>query len=101
MMNTSALFETDNAARHMTALCQHFGRKVDAGCDAHKGWVRFSFGQCELTADASHLKFCASADDQTQLDRVVEVVTSHLERFAFRENPELMWTKTTEGSQHP
>lgn len=90
-MNSSAVFETDFADRHLTSLCNHFSRKVEASCDAGKGQVRFPFGQCEMTADEQSLVFVATAQDQANLDLVMQIVTSHLDRFAFRENPHLVW----------
>lgn len=44
-----------------------------------------------MTADDSQLEMLASAEDQTRLNQVVQVVTNHLDRFAFRENPLLDW----------
>lgn len=97
-MKSAAFFETDRASRHLTALCHHFGRKVAADCTATAGWVEFSFGRCELSANETHLKLHVSADDQEKLDTMVQVMTSHLDRFAFRENPELVWTNVPEDS---
>jgi len=93
-MNTSTTFETDRASRYLTSLCHHFGRKVDANCDATSGWVEFRIGRCEMTADDSKLALTVSAKDQKNLDQVVQIVTSHLERFAFRENPKLAWQES-------
>lgn len=72
-------------------ICQHFGRRVEVDCDASTGWVQFPFGRCELAADDTQLEMIASAKDQPRLEQVVDTVTSHLERFAFRENPKLDW----------
>lgn len=90
-MNTFASFETDSAGRHLATLCTHFGRKVEVEFDANKGWVNFPFGRCEMTADDKKLELLVSAEDQTRLDQIVQIVTSHLERFAFREHPTLVW----------
>ncbi len=90
-MKALASFQTGNASRYLTMLCSHFGNKVEAKCDGNEGWVKFPFGRCEMTADSSQLEMRAVADDQPQLDDVVRIVTSHLERFAFRENPILDW----------
>lgn len=94
-MNSSAIFETDHADRHLTSLCHHFGRKVEASCAAGERQVRFPFGQCEMTADEQCLVFVATAQDQANLDLVIQIVTSHLERFAFREDPRLVWKAAT------
>ncbi len=90
-MNTTSSFETDRASRYLKALCHHFGRKVDAKCDDTAGWVQFPFGRCEMSAGDQRLELTATADDERQLSQVVKIVTSHLERFAFREDPKLEW----------
>ena len=90
-MNTTASFETDRASRYLKALCHHFGRKVDAKCDDTAGWVQFPFGRCEMSASGHILELNATAEDERQLSQVVKIVTSHLERFAFREDPKLEW----------
>lgn len=90
-MNSTASFETDRASRYLKALCHHFGRKVEATCDDTSGWVKFPFGRCELKAADQKLVLSASADDQRHLTQVTNIITSHLERFAFREDPKLEW----------
>lgn len=97
-MHKIATFRSDRAGRYMSALCHHFGRKVDTGCDDTGGWVQFSFGRCEMSVQGDELTFTVSADDQSQLDQVVEIVASHFDRFAFRENPELRWRPA--GADH-
>lgn len=90
-MDAQSTFQTRHASRHLNALCLHFGRQIDAECDAQSGWVQFPFGRCEMVADADALVFLAQAEEAEQLDRVIEVMASHLDRFAFRETPDLIW----------
>ena len=90
-INSFSLFECDHPSRYLMALCNHFGRNVEAQCDANRGWVEFPFGRCDMTADESQLEFGASAEDEQRLSQVEKIMTSHLERFAFRENPRLTW----------
>ena len=97
-MEMHATFETNSAVRHMAALCHHFGRKVDAQCDGATGSAVFPFGRCDLVADDTSLKLHVSADDTAGLERAVQVVTSHLERFAFRERPELVWRSAAQDA---
>lgn len=99
-MDAIATFPTAHAARHLTAMCKHFARKVPATFDERSGFVAFPFGRCDMTADAESLRLVATAADKRQLDEVVEVITRHLERFAFRENPNLTW-QPTEKQTHP
>lgn len=96
-----ATFETEYSARHLETLCRHFGKKVQAECSADAGWVQFPFGRCEMTADQNRLNLHACASTQSQLDEVVTVVTSHLERFAFRENPILEWHRADNMTSQP
>ena len=91
-MNATATFLTNHANRHMTALCAHFARKVPVLTEDDVSHVSFPFGQCDLSANAEHLKLTATARARDELERVVEVVSNHLDRFAFRENPNLTWT---------
>lgn len=90
-MNATATFQTEQAVRHLATLCNHFARKVPVTTDAQKGHVAFPFGQCDLSAHSDSLELIATASDQKQLEQLVEIVTRHLERFAFRENPQLIW----------
>jgi len=90
-----AVFETDRAERYLEMICLHFGRKVQSDFSSNTGWVQFPFGRCDMTAGRSRLQLRACAENQSQLDEVVKVITSHLERFAFRENPTLDWQVLT------
>lgn len=90
-MEMIATFKTERAKRYMQALCHHFGRKVDASCEDTNGWVEFPFGRCDMAIANHELEFHARAKDADALEQVVRIVTSHLDRFAFRENPDLNW----------
>lgn len=90
-MNKIATFKSERAGRYMTALCHHFGRKVDTNCEETSGWVQFPFGRCDMVVEDQELTLTAQAQDEDRLEQVVRIVTSHLDRFAFRENPELTW----------
>lgn len=94
-MKTFACFETDRASHHLATLGHHFERKVEVIFEAEQCRVQFPFGQCEMTAHEAGLDLIASADDQLHLDLVVQTVTNHVERFAFRENPILEWQVPT------
>lgn len=91
-MNAQTIFTTERADQYLASLCKHFGHKVPVHLEAHAGRIELPFGACALAADAAGLTLTAQADSQTDLDRTIGVITSHLERFAFRENPRLAWT---------
>lgn len=44
-----------------------------------------------MVADEWQLTLIAYSDDKRDLERVISIVSRHLERFAFRENPTLVW----------
>lgn len=97
-MKASTFFTTENAQRYLGTLCKHFGHKVPVTYEPGSGRIELPFGQCELRADATGLGLTATAGDRTTLDKTIDVMSSHLDRFAFRENPNLTWT-ITEGAE--
>ncbi len=90
-MQSQAIFETANAGRYLGTLCKHFGHKVPTGLTDGVGWIELPFGRCDLVASDVDLTLTASAEATADLSKVQKVLTSHLERFAFRENPALDW----------
>ena len=90
-MKSEASFKTNRGGRYLKALCHHFGRKVEAECTDTEGRVLFPFGRCEMTADTEILQLSAFAADRQKLAQVIEIITNHFERFAFREDPMLEW----------
>lgn len=93
-MNASTFFKTENAERYLGTLCKHFGHKVPVSFEPGAGHIELPFGQCDLRADTDGLRLTAIAADTPELDKTIEVITNHLERFAFRENPDLTWSRT-------
>lgn len=97
-MKASTFFTTDHAERYLGTLCKHFGHKVPVNYSQRSGRIELPCGLCDLYAAATGLGLTALAGDRTQLDRTIQVISSHLDRFAFRENPNLTWvTKDTEA----
>ena len=97
-MKANATFKTKQAPRYLADLCDHFSQKVTATHDHQIGHVEFQFGACELVAKSEQLEMTASAQDAALLEQVIDVITRHLERFAFRENPRLHWHRPTVAS---
>jgi hypothetical protein len=99
-LNAIATFPTENASRHLASLCKHFTYRIPTSCTPRSGTLEFGIGRCDMIADAEGLTLIASSSDQAQLDQVVEIISRHLERFAFRENPDLTWRPIAE-LDHP
>lgn len=94
-MNAQTTFGTDQARRYLATLCKHFGHKVPVQLDGDLGLIELPFGKCRLTADDTMLKIEVSAETKNDLDKVAQVIVSHLERFAFRENPRIEWNQAS------
>ena len=93
-MQALAIFETAHATRYLGTLCKHFGRKVPAGLTGDVGWIELPFGRCDMSSSPTELRLTVSARTAADLDRTRQVITDHLDRFAFREQPELSWQVT-------
>ncbi|NND40843.1 MAG: DUF2218 domain-containing protein [Silicimonas sp.] len=90
-MNARTTFKTNNAERYLGTLCKHFGHKVSVQMDGDRGQIELPFGQCDLAASDDALQIEVSAETKGDLDKTARVIASHLERFAFRENPQIEW----------
>lgn len=90
-MDAQTTFTTERAAQYLASLCKHFGHKLSVRHDGDTGRIEFPFGRCDLVANDAGLAMTVSAENQADLDKTIQVISSHLERFAFRENPELAW----------
>ena len=91
MPNSQAQIATPLASRYLQQLCKHFAHKLPVTFDPQQGRIEFQAGTCELVAAAGALTLRAEAADPEALARLEQVVASHLERFAFREQPQLAW----------
>jgi len=87
----TARVATDKASRYLKALCNHFDRKAEATYDDNSGRIRFTFGECEMTAEDGALALRVSADSDGRFRRVRDVVADHLVRFASKEELRVEW----------
>lgn len=94
-LSSEARVATAVPRRYLAQLCKHFGHKLPVTFDEGHGRIEFPAGPCELAAaaDSGSLLMRVSADDEAALAKLEEVVARYLERFAFREKPEIRWTR--------
>ena len=90
-MQANAAVETPNASRYLQQLCKHFGHKCPVSFDEKAGIITFAMGTCRLAATDTTLELWLASHDQENLDRLKDVVASHLLRFAFREELAISW----------
>jgi hypothetical protein len=92
-VSSTASVATKSALRYLGQLCKHFGHKVPASIEGDHGWIAFDFGRCHLAANDEELSLHNSAATPEGLDRLEQVIASHLERFAFREELGITWQR--------
>lgn len=88
---STANVTTEMASRYLQQLCKHFAHKVPAEFTPEAGTITFPMGKCTLEAQGNLLAVAVTAETDADLERMKEVVASHLERFAFRDKPEIVW----------
>lgn len=93
MTQSKATVATASGRRYLGQLCKHFAHKIptELDLDAGRGRIDFPFGACRLESDAAGLRLEAEAEDASALERVQQVIESHLLRFAFREDLSMTW----------
>ncbi|MBJ3774999.1 DUF2218 domain-containing protein [Acuticoccus mangrovi] len=92
-MQAVATMITPKAERYAAQLCKHFAHKVEARYEDGEGQVAFPFGRCTMRVAGEALTLVGEADSVDDLAHLEEVVGTHLERFAFREEPRIMWSR--------
>ena len=97
MSTSQAQVTTALASRYLQQLCKHFAHKLPTTYDTGQGRIEFSLGTCSLTAAPALLTLRADAEDEAALAQLEQVVTRHLERFAFREQPAVAWAPASAG----
>lgn len=93
MMHSEARVATERASRYLQQLCKHFAHKLPTSQTPQEGRIEFSVGVCALRAEPATLVLTADAPDAASLERLEDVVARHLERFAFRDKPEICWVR--------
>lgn len=83
----TARVPTENGARYLQQLCKHWSHKLDVQLSENEGIVRFPAAVATMTADSEALTVKVEAEDDEILQRMKDVVATHLDRFAFREAP--------------
>jgi hypothetical protein len=93
MMQSEARITTERASRYLQQLCKHFAHKLPTSHTQQEGRIEFGIGVCALQAEPEALILTADAPDAASLERLEDVIARHLERFAFRDKPEIRWVR--------
>jgi catechol 2,3-dioxygenase len=83
---------TERPSPYLLQLCKHFRHKLDVTFDERTGTIPFAFGRCELRAGDGVLHLEAIAATPDELERVENVIASHLVRFGRRHELTVEWS---------
>ncbi|WP_343525205.1 DUF2218 domain-containing protein [Sphingomonas sp.] len=79
---------TLSASRYLQQLAKHWSHKMEVSFTPEEGTIVFPNGsKLEMRADSEMLDVVLSVPEDGDTARMREVVSSHLDRFAFREAP--------------
>lgn len=79
---------TLSASRYLQQLAKHWSHKMEVAFTAEEGTILFPNGsKVEMRADSETLDVVLTVPEGEDTARMREVVSSHLDRFAFREAP--------------
>ncbi len=83
---------TESGSRYLQQLCKHWSHKAEVAFDPDAGSIAFASGnRVEMTATADRLIIQAATGPRGDLDKWKQVISAHLDRFAFRESLTLEW----------
>ncbi|MFJ9374799.1 DUF2218 domain-containing protein [Streptomyces sp. NPDC101455] len=111
MLTAEARIPTDRPGRYLVQLCKHFdnkGRHLTHRPRAHTlpelrpdqiqvewtdsdGTLRLPWGQCTLQALPGMLRVHVEADDHENLERLQDLVSTHIGRFSRRDPLRVEW----------
>ncbi len=114
MVTAEAVIQTEHPDRYLARLCKHagqMGRQLHhqsrghgsgqalpdvqrAECSGSHGTVSLSWGQWTMQAAAGTLMLRAEAADETNLQRIQDMLTTRLEKFGRREHLTVNWQPT-------
>jgi len=78
---------TTSGGKYVQQLCKHWAHKLPVELDRDSGVVTFEGAVLTLRADAETIEVNLRGEDRKTVERLKPVVSSHLDRFAFREAP--------------
>ena len=79
---------TQSASRYLQQLAKHWSHKMEVRFTEEEGRIAFPGGAVlEMRADSQTLDVALTMPEGGDVERMRDVVSSHLDRFAFREAP--------------
>src|SRR5215471_14999016 len=92
-LTATAVVSTEASARYAKQLASHLGRRVEIREEADGTRIVLGDSSCLLQSKPGSLEMFATADSADALERVMDVVGRHLERFGQRNELHVDWTR--------
>jgi len=87
----TAAVATATPVRYAKQLASHFGRRCEVVEETDGVRIVFGDGDCLVRPREDVLDLRVSAPSQPEVDRLTQVVGSHLERFGQRNELQVSW----------
>ena len=87
MAKSSALVPTEHASKYLQQLCKHWSHRLEVAFDTMQGTVKFPEAVATMSAREGGLEVTVESAAAETVERLKGVVSTHLDRFAFREAP--------------
>ena len=91
MPSSQLRLRATKAPGYFDSLCKHFARKVSVTQEAGHAHVLFPMGQCNMSVDGQLMRFSCSADDESALDAVKTIISTHVVRFGELKDAQVDW----------
>ncbi|MBL4640074.1 MAG: DUF2218 domain-containing protein [Kordiimonadaceae bacterium] len=99
MNKSTATVSTGKASRYLQQLCKHWSHNRPTKFDAETGFVMFDEGICRMQATDNELILRISSIGLEHLQLLENGIRKHLERFAFKENPAILWDRNFRAAE--
>lgn len=90
-MQQKGVVFTQNGSRYINKLCKHFTHRVPASWTEHEGVVEFDMGFCRMASNGQALSFVCEAENNHDLNEILDTVKGHFDRFAMKDQLVLNW----------
>jgi hypothetical protein len=91
MLMQTGFVQMEDASRYMVRLCHHFSKKIAVVHTPQQGVAQFPWGKCTLTAQVQGIHFLCEAQDRDGLERVCNVINSHVSLFSRHMQLSVAW----------
>ena len=91
-VSATAFVVTSRPERYIKQLVSHFGNKAKTELTNEGDRLQFDFGTCDLKAAPTGIELIGTAEDETQLETLKDVVARHLVRFGANDQLTVSWT---------